>query len=133
MQQLIEDRGLSGEWDVDSAGTGSYHVGELAHEGSRKVARERGIELTGRSRPLVSADIERFDWLIAMDSSNLSGIRRLDPTGSKSERSVLLLDYMRGDGPREVPDPYYVGGFDVVYDLILDGCEGLLEHILEQG
>ena len=66
-----------------------------------------------------------------MDTSNRNGIRHLDPDGSKTDRIVLLLDYAEGDGPRDVPDPYYEGGFDGVYDLVYRGCEGLLKHILE--
>ncbi len=130
MRHLVRARGLEGIV-VDSCGTGSWHVGEAPHPGSAEIARKRGVSLAGQtSRQLCEADFERFDWIVAMDSSNLQRIRHLAPVGFPAGRMVLLLDYMRGDGPREVPDPYYEGGFPRVFNLIEDGCEGLLDELV---
>ena len=130
MKDLVAQRGLSG-FHVASCGTGGWHAGEPAHEGSRKIVAQHGLSLEGhRARQLAVADLERFDWLVAMDTSNRSAIGHLDRTGRAREKTVLLLDFLVGDGPRDVPDPYYVGGFDVVYDLVRGGCEGLLDHIV---
>lgn len=131
MRHLVESAGLSGAVTVDSCGTGGYHVGERPHRGSQDIARRRGVSLEGiRSRQVEDADFQRFDWLVCMDSDNRSAIRHLSRSaGGREDRIVLLLDYARGDGPRDVPDPYYSGGFPAVFDLIKDGCEGFLEHL----
>lgn len=132
MRDIVKRRGI-GWMRVDSCGTSSYHVGESPHSGSLRVARERGVSLEGqRSRQLDDRDFERFDWLVAMDTSNLRRLQHLAPRGFDPEHVVLLLDYARGDGPRDVPDPYYEGGFPGVFDRITDGCEGLLEQILAE-
>ena len=119
--------------EIDSCGTSSYHVGEPPHPGSAKVAKERGVSLAGqRSRQVADEDFSRFEWIVAMDRSNLQRLQhlargsRLDP-----ERLVLLLDYARGAAPKDVPDPYYEGGFGRVFDLIEDGCTGLLDAMVE--
>ncbi|HIA03709.1 MAG TPA: low molecular weight phosphotyrosine protein phosphatase [Myxococcales bacterium] len=133
MRHLITERGLEEQFTVDSCGTGSWHAGEAPHSGSRRVATQNGISLEGqRSRQLTRQDIVDFDWLVAMDTSNRNGIRHVDEQGLKHERTVLLLDYAGENSPRDVPDPYYEGGFEGVYKLIYRGCEGLLEHILAQ-
>jgi len=132
MAHLIEERGLSGQLTVDSSGTSGWHVGEAPHRGSIQVAAQHGIDIRRQqSRQLTVADIDHFDWLVAMDTSNRNGIHHLDPDDTKTDRIVLLLDYTDGDAPRDVPDPYYEGGFEGVYDLVYRGCEGLLDHILE--
>ncbi len=130
LRHLIEERGLSHSIVVDSCGTSSYHVGEPPHRGSQEVARQRGVSLQGiRSRQLVTADISSFDYLVAMDESNLRDIQHLDSRGEKDERMVLLLDYAADTDVQNVPDPFYEGGFERVYDLIYRGCVGLLDHI----
>ena len=130
MRYLIHERGLDKTLRVDSCGTSSYHIGEPPHRGSVEIARERGISLKGiYSRQLEPDDIRRFDYLVAMDESNLAGIQRLDRANSKTDRTVLLLDFAEGASTVNVPDPYYEGGFERVFDLIHQGCEGLLEHI----
>jgi len=134
MRHLITSRGLEDQFMVDSCGTGSWHVGESPHRDSQRVAQEHGIDLSRqRSRQLSDSDIGTFDWLVAMDRSNQRGIERLDPNGSKREHTVLLLDYAGSDSPTDVPDPYYEGGFERVYDLVYEGCEGLLDHIVSGG
>lgn len=132
-RDLVAKRGLSDQFTIDSCGTSSHHVGELPHRGSRKIAAQRGVALDGQtSRQLCDQDYVDFGWLVAMDSSNRSTMRHVAPSDFDQDRIVLLLDYARGDAPRDVPDPYYVGGFDVVFDMILDGCEGFLDHICAQ-
>ena len=133
MKHLIHEQGLSGQYTVDSCGTGGYHVGERPHRGSIEIASEHGLDIRDqRSRQVIPRDLRDFDWIVAMDTSNRNSLRHLDPSGDSHDRIVLLLDYASGNAPRDVPDPYYAGGFDVVYDLILDGCSGLLAHIQSQ-
>ena len=130
-RHLVAERGLDGAFTIDSCGTSAYHVGEPPHKGSQEIARARGVSLEGqRSRQVCDEDFDRFDWLVAMDVSNRNNLRSLAArNGVGDDNIVLLLDYAQGDAPREVPDPYYVGGFDVVFDYVKDGCEGLLEML----
>lgn len=122
-QKMVEEAGLQDKIRIDSAGTGSYHVGEAAHRGTRQVLNEKGIVYNGRSRQIRAADNAPDTYLIAMDDSNLSDLKRAFPNHDKIYR---LLDFASHTSEREVPDPYYTGGFGVVYDLVADGCAGLL-------
>ncbi len=125
-KQLVAARGLDAEYRVDSAGIADHHAGELPHRGSLAVAASRGIDISDqRSRQVTRADFTQFDWLIAMDTSNRNALLHMAPPDFPAARVRLLLDFAPY-GPRDVPDPYYTGGFDAVYDLIEAGCEGLL-------
>jgi len=128
---LVEKAGLSDHFDVDSAGTSNYHVGESAHRGTRKVLSQHGIAYQGRSRQFTPADLNTFDYIVAMDSENESDLRQLanrHPTANKP-KLVKLLNYARQTHYTDVPDPYYVGRFEDVYQAVLDGCVGLLAQI----
>lgn len=125
-RHLVEQAGLSDRIAVDSCGTGSWHIGERPHQGTRKVLRQHGIDYDGRARQLATADFARADFLIAMDTENLQILRRRASTAAEIG---LLLDYADGIHERDVPDPYYSGGFDRVYQLVEAGCRGLLAHI----
>jgi len=129
---LVEQAGLSKRIVADSAGTAEYHIGEPPHPGTRRVLNEHGIAYEHAARAVTRADLRRFDYLVALDSSNLSKLRRL-ASGSNTQIE-LLLNYAPHTRIRDVPDPYYTGGFTEVYELIEQGCRGLLEHIVrEQG
>jgi protein-tyrosine phosphatase len=121
--------GLQGRIEADSAGTGSWHVGEQPHHGTRRVLRERGIAYTHSARQVERSDFERFDYLIALDRGHLSELQYL--ANRAGARLALLMDYAPDAGVRDVPDPYYTGGFDEVYDLIERACRGLLKRIIE--
>ncbi|MCP5370586.1 MAG: low molecular weight phosphotyrosine protein phosphatase [Hyphomicrobiales bacterium] len=130
-RQVVGRAGLDGRVDVDSAGTHAYHVGEPPDRRSQAVARERGIDLSGqRARKATPADFERFDYVIAMDGHNLRDLQRLCPPG-RADRLHRLMDFAPQHRERDVPDPYYGGplGFDMVFDMIEDASEGLLDHI----
>lgn len=129
-RQAVQQRGLEKEYLIDSAGTHAYHVGEAPDKRSQKAALKRGIDMSGqRARQVVAADFDRFDHLIAMDRSNLSGMVSL-VEASKHNKAHLMMDFTQTDFT-EVPDPYYGGGdgFELVLDLLEQACEGLLEHI----
>ena len=113
---------------VDSCGTSRWHVGEKPHRGTQKILRQHGIDYTHRARQLTVSDFTSADYLIAMDSENLHALHH-HQTGSAE--IGLLLDYADNVKERDVPDPYYAGGFDYVYELIEAGCRGLLAHIRE--
>ena len=130
---LVNEAGLQNEIEVDSAGTGDWHVGAPAHHGTQEVLREAGIEYSGCGRQITREDLQNFDYIITMDNENLANVRALI-TGSTppKARIVPLLEYSReaqAQDMAEVPDPYFVGGFDVTYQLVDSGCRGLLETI----
>lgn len=132
MVKLVEDAGLAEHIVVDSAGTSAHHVGEGADRRSAAVAGGRGYELTSRSRQFVAADWQRFDYVLAMDRSNLRNLERL-PGARRFAGTLALFRDFDPESPRgaDTPDPYYGGpdGFDHVLDLCERGCLGLLGHI----
>jgi protein-tyrosine phosphatase len=132
MRHLVREQGLEDAVELDSAGTGSWHVGHPPDERSAGAARERGIEIDGRARQVDAADFEAFDLILAMDRSNHEELHALAPDADARERVRLLREYdpeAVAAGDLEVPDPYYGGpdGFEEVLDLVTRACEGLLE------
>ncbi len=129
-QQMVNDAGLSEQIKVDSAGTGFWHVGERAHPGTRRVLAQHGIQYNGRARQVTAADMADPDtWIIAMDGENM---RDLERRYGRHPRAARLLDYAANAQERSVPDPYYTGNFEYVYQLVSDGCRGLLDAIREE-
>lgn len=129
-RQVVKARGLDKQYVIDSAGTHAYHVGEAPDKRSQKAALKRGIDMSAqRARQVVADDFDRFDYLIAMDKSNLAGMVAL-ADASKHHKAQLMMDFAQTDFS-EVPDPYYGGGdgFELVLDLLEQACEGLLEQI----
>lgn len=130
-QSLVDDAGLSKRFRVDSAGTGSWHVGEPPDPRAQGVARENGVLLTGTARRIEAGDLASFDWVIAMDRSNRRSIESLaNPTADA--RIHLLREFDPEPGDPDVPDPYYGGprGFQEVYDIVDRSCRVLLDHLL---
>lgn len=126
-QKLVDDSHLSHEITVDSAGTGSWHVGEPSHRGTRRVLKKHGIRYDGRARQIQPTDLEAANtYLIAMDRNNLNDLRR---RYGPHARMYRLLDFASKADVSDVPDPYYNGNFEYVYQLVLDGCRGLLATI----
>lgn len=131
MIHLIRQRGLSDRIEVDSAGTGGYHIGDPADPRSAQAARRRGVDLPSRARQFERADFARFDYVLAMDNNNLEALKRLG--GEKKVHLLRDFDPKSAAGS-SVPDPYYGGsdGFEIVLDQCFAACEGLLEHVVEQ-
>lgn len=126
-RDMVRKAGLEGEIEVDSAGIGDWHAGDPPHHGTRRVLEQNGIDYAGIvSRQIRSEDLRRFDYIVAMDESNMHALERLGVT--RSERVFRLLDLVP-DEPDEVPDPYYDGRFEEVYRLVCLGCEALLRRI----
>lgn len=118
--------------EVDSAGTGSWHVGEPPDGRMQKAAAAAGYDLSAlRARQFSGADFDRFDLIVAMDEQNRRDIERQRPAGSTTP-VVLFLSY-GGSGTRDVPDPYYEGGFDGVVHLVEDAARGLLGQVTAGG
>ena len=129
---MVTKAGLSDVIDIDSAGTGAWHVGDPPDPRGQAAAVRRGYDLSGqRARKVTISDFEQFDYIIGMDSSNYADLAAIAPAASR-DKIKLFLDFAPNLGIRDVPDPYYEGGFDRVFDLIHDGCEQLLDF-LESG
>ncbi len=123
MRSMVDDRGLADRIEVDSAGTGDWHVGERSDARSREAGARRGYLLDGRARQVEPSDYERFDHILVVDESNLAIVRRHAPPGSRAQ--IALLDRI------EVPDPYYGGpnGFEKVLDQLEAACARLLDRL----
>jgi protein-tyrosine phosphatase len=128
---LLQRENLGEQFEVDSAGTGHWHVGKRADSRMRAAAAQRGIELFSRARQIKPNDLEHFDWIITMDDSNLAAVRGLDPSGTYHAKIVPLTSHCSRFKCSEVPDPYYGGeqGFHHVLDLLEDACAGLLKRL----
>jgi protein-tyrosine phosphatase len=131
MQYLVNDRGLSAYFEVDSAGTSAYHLGEDANVHSQEIANSHGIELHSKSRRLESFDLDYFNLLLAMDMSNETNILQLTGNNKYREKIKLLRDYDPSPDDPEVPDPYFGGlkGFEIVFDIVYRCCEKLLDEL----
>ena len=129
---LLAREGLEDRFLVDSAGTGGWHVGNLADRRMRAAAERRGIHLPSRARQLDRGDLLSFDRILTMDDDNLRAVRSLARELAPGSVDLALIEPMtshcRRFQAREVPDPYYGGeqGFEDVLDLLEDACEGLL-------
>lgn len=127
-RMLVEGRGVSEDFAIDSAGTYGGHAGELPDPRMREAASRRGYLLTHRSRPVRPDDFDRFDIIIAMDDSVYERLNRLAPTVEARQKIYRMVEFGTRTDYDHIPDPYYEGrqGFELVLDLLEDACEGLL-------
>jgi protein-tyrosine phosphatase len=139
MRALVREAGLDEEIELDSAGTGAWHVGNPPDARATATARVRGIVLEGAAREVRRADFDDFDLILAMDRKNLTDLRRLAPGEQARERTRLLREFDPasaglGIDELDVPDPYYGGphGFEHVLDLVHAACAGLLDEVRER-
>ena len=135
MRHLVSQAGLDGRIEVESAGTGDWHVGEPRDRRSREVGDRRAMPLSGRARQFVALDFARLDWVLAMDGKNLAELLAMAPDASARAKIRLLRSFDPASPPdADVPDPYYGGpeGFDRVFDICVAACAGLLATIRAQ-
>ena len=129
LQQEILSRNLA--WEVDSAGTSSWHNGEQPDSRSIEVALKHDIDIrTQSSRQFQKSDFTDFDLIIAMDNQNYKDIISLSSDAGEKSKVKILLNYSYPNENRAVPDPYYSGGFDYVYTLIKEAVDNLLKQEL---
>lgn len=126
MKKRIADMGL--DWTVDSAGTSSFHNGGPPHRDSQRICKVHGIDISDQRSMLFTARaFDQYDLIIAMDDSNYQDIIRQTQSSEDRDKVKRLLDYSYPGQRRGVPDPYYEGGFDYVYDLIDQSCSRLIQ------
>jgi len=125
--------GLSGAIEIDSAGTGDWHIGKPPHEGTRGILDSKNISYEGmRARGLSAEDGERFDLIVAMDQSNEKAIRAVVGPNPKAE-IIRFLSLVPDSKLADVPDPYYTGDFEETYALISEASDRLLARLVETG
>jgi len=120
-------------FELDSAGTAAYHVGQAPDARTRAAALRRGYDLSPlRARVVESGDFDQFDLILAMDRENLSRLRERAPRAAQ-ERIRLFLEFTPELGATDVPDPYYgaANGFEEVLDLVEAASRGLIRHLRE--
>ena len=127
LKSQIKEAGL--DWSVDSAGTSNWHEGELPDRRSIEVAKNHGIDITDqRSRQIKADDLESFDLVLAMDSSNYQNILRLDPSKKNHHKVELIMNFEKPNYNQNVPDPYWDNdGFEGVYQMLDRACRKIVE------
>jgi len=131
-RQKVAEAGLSGKIIVDSAGTGSWHVGHAPDARMMRTAERHGVDISRlRARQFEASDFERFDHVLAMDRSNLADMLALARDTSHEDKTRLFRDHDPDPGDGQVPDPYYGGdqGFETVYNIVDRTCDALLEEL----
>jgi protein-tyrosine phosphatase len=129
-QHLVEERGLEDYFEVDSAGTSAYHIGESANSKSQRTANKHGITLHSRARQFKASDLDYYDLILAMDNANLKNVKHM-ANGNHEDKIGLMRDFDPDPGDGEVPDPYYGGreGFENVFRIVKRSCERLLDEL----
>lgn len=129
---ILKNKAISNnlDWEIDSAGTSSYHNGDLPDPRSIDVAKLHGIDIMDqRSRLFVKEDFDRFDLILAMDSSNYQNILRLAATDDQKEKVKLIMNYEKPGYNQAVPDPYWNNdGFEGVYQMLDRACDKIIEQ-----
>lgn len=134
MRRMLQSRGLDHVFEISSAGTGNWHVGEAPDQRATQAAKARGYDMSDiRARQISERDFKHYDLILAMDRSNVANMRRQCPSGCLSKIG-LLMDCAPQSSHEEVPDPYYGGedGFDLVLNLLEDACNNLINTVCEQ-
>lgn len=133
-RKVVAERNLQHLFSIDSAGTSGWHINEPPDSRTVAAAATRGYDLSElKGREAIAEDFERFDYILAMDKSNLSNLEAIAPANHKAHLS-LFLEFANNFKQQEVPDPYYGGakGFELVLDLIEDACNGFLAVVLDK-
>jgi len=127
-QQMVKEKGLEDHFEIESAATTHWEVGSRPHPGTRKVLEKYGVPLDPEKRAwqVRPGDIDRYDYIIGMDSEHVETFQRW---GMEIPR---LMDFALDGGPRDIPDPYYEGNFELVYKMVRRGLEGLLDRIIKR-
>ncbi len=119
---------------VDSAGTSAWHAGEAADARMRKVAIDRGYNITSLSRKVIPDDFSDFDLLIAMDDLNYYDLVDMAKTKEQQEKVLKMVSFLKRKDYSLIPDPYYGGnkGFDLVIDLLEEASNGMVDYLTEK-
>ena len=132
-QNLIDDKGIGNQFIVDSAGTGSWHVGKKADSRMRFAAKQRNINISSNARQIREDDFRKFKYILVMDDSNFDNVIDLKNRvrGSDFAKILKIQEFSSIFSQKEVPDPYFGGdaGFDHVLDILEDSVGCFLDNI----
>ena len=133
MKALVEKQGMSHEFEIDSAGIGAWHIGQLPDSRMRKCGAEHGYIFDSRARQFQKSDFQRFDTIVVMDNENYRAITSMASSEAERKQVVRMADFLSSH--REyttIPDPYYgdYQDFELVIELLEDACQGLLATLL---
>lgn len=128
-EKIVEKNGVTGNFEVDSAGLGDWHVGNKADSRMRSHAEKRGYNITHRARQVQKDDLEKFDYIVAMDEQNVRGLNALARSDKQRGKIIRMRDFLSKYESNIIPDPYYGGpeDFEHVIDLLEDSCEGFYQ------
>lgn len=131
LRVALADAGLAAEVEIDSAGTGDWHVGEPPDRRMVAAASQAGLRLDGTARRVTPEDLDRYDLILAMDRDNLRTLQALAPGEEVRAKIRLFRDFEEGADSDEVPDPYYggSGGFERVLEIVRAAARGVVDHV----
>ena len=129
MKDIVKKAGLENKIHIASSATSREEIGNPVHHGTRKKLAEYGISVAGKTAvQITKADYSNYDYIVVMDSYNLQNLKRI--IGSDTENKVyMLLDFADGG---DIADPWYTGNFDITYNDVLRGCNGLFDKITKE-
>ena len=131
-RSIIDKNNQSRNFDIDSAGTHAYHVGSPPDVRSQASAKTYGLDLSSqKARQVHESDFYYYDFIIAMDQDNLERLKLIYPIGGIS-KVELLLNYSKEFNGGNVPDPYYEGKFDEVFEMVYSACTSFFESIVKK-
>ena len=131
-RSILSKQELSDFFEIDSAGTHAYHIGNPPDKRSQQTARKYGVELSNqRARQVHESDFYYYDYIIAMDTDNIEILRSICPANSQSQIK-LLLDYLPDSSFPSVPDPYFEGKFDEVFEMVHAACTSFLGNLVKK-
>lgn len=140
LRDIVETEGTASRWEIDSAGIGAWHTGQLPDRRMRVHGNRRGYDFCHHARQVRTSDFDDFDLIIGMDAQNIADLRELAPTPEAMDKIVPMSAFFsRGSratrGYDYVPDPYYEGaeGFELVLDMLQDACRNLYDACTPDG
>ena len=134
-QDLLVKKKLSDQFFCDSAGTSGWHIGAQPDRRSEAIANKHGFTLSHSGRQIEQEDFENFDYIIAMDQSNLENIKQVQGYETFNKDRLVLMRKFDDESPnKDVPDPYFGGpeGFETVYQMLDRSCKKFLKHLQEE-
>lgn len=135
MKKALLNEGLDGRIAVDSAGTGSWHLGEMPDERTYNIANQKEVELENPARQVTQNDLNRFDYIIAMDENNLDSLYEMDPDLNYIDKFYLMREFdPKAKEDKDVPDPYWSSEeeFEEIYNILERAVNGFLIHLKKQ-
>ena len=128
-KDIIEKEKLTDKFFIRSAATSAEEIGNPVYPPARRKLMEHNISCEGkRAVQIKKSDYDYYDYIIAMEQFNIRNILKI-VKDDKNKKIFRLLEFT--DNPKDIADPWYTGDFHVTYDEILEGCRGLLKHILK--